>query len=55
MMAFFDYDGHYLKVENPYPSLGPLLNKLELSLDRDPLNEDEDNMLRHLTLPALSD
>lgn len=44
MMAFFDYDGHHLKVENPYPFLGLLLSKLELSLDRDPLNEDEDNM-----------
>lgn len=44
MMAFFDYDGYHLKVENPYPFLGLLLNKLELSLDRDPLDEDEDNM-----------
>ncbi len=44
MMAFFDYDGYRLKVENPYPFLGLLLNKLELSLDRDPKDEDEDNM-----------
>lgn len=36
------------KVENPYPFLGVLLSKLELSLDRDPLNEDEDNMLLDL-------
>lgn len=44
MMAFFDYDVHHLKVENPYHFLGRLLNKLKLSLDGDPLNEAEDNI-----------
>ena len=44
MIAFFDYDGHHLKVKNPYPFLGLLLNKLELSLGKGPLNIDEDNM-----------
>lgn len=48
MMSFFDYDGHHLKVENPYPFLGMLLNKLELSLDRDPKGEMKIIRLKYL-------
>lgn len=45
MMSFFDYDGHHLiRVNNPYPFLGLLFKKLDLSLDRNPIDEDEDTM-----------
>ena len=44
MILFFNYDGHKFEVKDPYPFLGLLLNKLELSLDREPIGEDEDNM-----------
>lgn len=44
-MSFFDYDGHHLRVNNPYPFLELLFKKLDLSLDRNPIDEDEDTML----------
>ena len=44
MISFFDYDGHCLKVSDPYPFLGLLLNRLELSLDSDPASKDEEMM-----------
>lgn len=44
MISFYDYDGHYLKVSDPYPFLGTLLNRLELSLDNNHASKDEEMM-----------
>ena len=44
MIAFYNFDGHCLKVSDPYPFLGLLLNRLELSLDSDPAYKDEEMM-----------
>ena len=45
MISFFDYNGHELKVKDPYPFLGLLFNRLNLSLDADPSEGDEETML----------
>ncbi len=44
MIAFYNFDGHCLKASDPYPFLGLLLNRLELSLDSDPTSKDEEMM-----------
>ena len=44
MMSFIDYNGHHFNIDNPYPFLGLLLNKLELSLDKDLISEEENAM-----------
>jgi len=44
MMSFFDYDGHNIKVKDPYPFLGLLFNRLGLSLDAEPFKGEEETM-----------
>ena len=44
MMSFFDYDGHNIKVKDPYPFLGLLFNRLGLSLDAEPSKDEEETM-----------
>lgn len=41
MILFVEFDGQKFKVNNPYPFLGLLLNKLNLSLDKEPTDVDE--------------
>lgn len=44
MILFFNYDGHKFKIKDPYPFLGMLYKKLDLSFERDPEGDDENQM-----------
>lgn len=44
MILFFNFEGHMFKVNNPYPFLGLLYKKLDLSFDKLPTDDDEIQM-----------
>mgnify|MGYP007002640451 FL=1 len=44
MILFFYYDGHKFKIKDPYPFLGMLYKKLDLSFERDPEGDEENQM-----------
>ena len=44
MLAFYNFDGHNLKVKDPYPFLGLLFNRLGLSLETEPSKGEEETM-----------
>lgn len=44
MIAFYNFNGHYLKIKDPYPFLGLLFNKLGLSLDKEPSQGEEEKI-----------
>ena len=44
MILFFNFDGHKFKIKDPYPFLGMLYKKLDLSFERDPEGDDENQM-----------
>lgn len=44
MILFFNYDGHEFKIKDPYSFLGMFYKKLDLSFERDPEGDAENQM-----------
>ncbi len=44
MVAFYNFDGHNFKIKDPYPFLGLLFNKLNLSLNKEPSSDEEESI-----------